>query len=233
MKGLLAYIGGTPLVPLERLGLGLPVPLLAKCEHLNPGGSVKDRIAKAIVDDAEARGILRSGMTLIEATAGNTGVGLALMAAARGYHLVCVMPEKMSVDKRQGLSALGARVVITPNAPPASPDNFQRVAERGQVQHVQGEPSVDPEQRRACPPGHGVPLAIEGCFVFHRSRLLLKRLPIYCRLLVPPRGCVRLESEFLLSHRQPPGRFTVDKMAEASQRKCMALAAGTCCRHLH
>lgn len=102
---------------------------------MNPGGSIKDRIAKAIVDDAEARGVLRPGMTLIEATAGNTGVGLALVAAARGYELVCVMPEKMSVDKRVALASLGARVVITPNAPPSSPDNFRNVAERMAAEH--------------------------------------------------------------------------------------------------
>ena len=91
---------------------------------------MKDRLAKAIVDDAEARGLLRPGATMIEATAGNTGMGLALLAAARGYALVCVMPEKMSIDKRAALSALGARVVITPNAPPSSPDNFRKVASR-------------------------------------------------------------------------------------------------------
>jgi len=127
---LIDQIGDTPLVPLRRIAAGLPVPVLAKCEHLNPGGSVKDRIARAIVDDAEARGALAPGMTLVEATAGNTGMGLALVAAARGYQLVCVMPEKMSADKRAALVALGARVVITPNAPPSSPDNFQNVAAR-------------------------------------------------------------------------------------------------------
>jgi cysteine synthase len=103
---------------------------LGKCEHLNPGGSVKDRIALAIIDDAERRGLLRPGATLIEATAGNTGVGLALVAATRGYRLVCVMPEKMSHDKRSALATLGARVVITPNRPPADPENFRNVAER-------------------------------------------------------------------------------------------------------
>lgn len=113
---------------LERIGAGLPVPVLAKCEHMNPGGSIKDRIALAIVDDAERMGLLQPGATLVEATAGNTGVGLALVAAARGYQLVCVMPAKMSVDKRVALEALGAKVVITPNAPPASPDNFRNVA---------------------------------------------------------------------------------------------------------
>jgi cysteine synthase len=124
----LDLIGGTPLVPLRRLGAGLPVPVLGKCEHLNPGGSVKDRIALAIVEDAESRGLLKPGATLIEATAGNTGVGLALVAAQRGYRLVCVLPEKMSADKRGALAALGADVVVTANAPPHDPRNFQNVA---------------------------------------------------------------------------------------------------------
>ena len=129
-RGILEHIGRTPLVPLRRLAAGLPVSVLVKCEHMNPGGSVKDRIALAIVADAEARGLLAPGATLIEATAGNTGVGLALVAAARGYKLVCVMPEKMSVDKRVALATLGAQVIITPNAPPSSADNFRSVARR-------------------------------------------------------------------------------------------------------
>ena len=126
----LDLIGDTPLLPLTRLGAGLPVPVLAKHEHMNPGGSVKDRIARAIVEAAEAEGRLGPGATIIEATAGNTGVGLALMCADRGYRLVCVMPEKMSMDKRLALRALGAEVVMTVNAPPTSPDNFQQVARR-------------------------------------------------------------------------------------------------------
>ncbi len=129
-RNILQHIGRTPLVALERIARGLSVPVLVKCEHLNPGGSIKDRIALAIVEDAEKRMALRPGMTLIEATAGNTGVGLALVAAAQGYGLVCVMPEKMSVDKRVALASLGAKVVITPNAPPSSPDNFRNVAKR-------------------------------------------------------------------------------------------------------
>lgn len=129
-KDILSHIGNTPLVPLRRIAHSLPVPVLVKCEHLNPGGSVKDRLAKAVVDDAEARGVLRPSATLIEATAGNTGMGLALLAAARGYSPVCVMPEKMSIDKRVALAAVGVRIVITPNAPPASPDNFRNVARR-------------------------------------------------------------------------------------------------------
>ncbi|MEO5989650.1 MAG: cysteine synthase family protein [Candidatus Eisenbacteria bacterium] len=127
---ILDHIGRTPLVPLTRIGAGLPVPVLAKCEHLNPGGSTKDRIALAIVDEAEAHGLLKRGDTLIEATAGNTGMGLAMVAAVRGYRLVCVMPEKMSLDKRVALAALGAVLVITPNATLDHPDNFQNVARR-------------------------------------------------------------------------------------------------------
>jgi cysteine synthase len=135
MRSILDSIGRTPLVELARVGRGLPVPVLAKCEHMNPGGSVKDRIALAIVDDAEARGVLHPGATLIEATAGNTGIGLALVAAVRGYSLVCVLPEKMSVDKRNALTAVGARVVVTPNAKSDSPDHFQNVARRMAAEH--------------------------------------------------------------------------------------------------
>jgi cysteine synthase len=129
-EGILDQIGSTPLVALGRIAAGLPVPVLAKCEHLNPGGSVKDRIALAIVDDAERRGLLEPGATIVEATAGNTGVGLALVAAVRGYRLVCVMPQKMSVDKRLALAQLGAEVVITDDAPLADPRNFQNAARR-------------------------------------------------------------------------------------------------------
>lgn len=134
-QGVLQHIGPTPLVPLERIAPGLPVRVLVKCEHLNPGGSIKDRVAVAIVEDAEEREVLHPGMTLVEATAGNTGVGLALVAAARGYGLVCVMPEKMSIDERVALASLGAKVVITPNAPPSSPDNFRNVAQRMAQEH--------------------------------------------------------------------------------------------------
>src|SRR5208337_197145 len=86
-------------------------------------------------DDAERRGLLRPGATLVEATAGNTGMGLALVAAARGYRLVCVMPEKMSADKRAALASVGAEVVVVPNAPPSSPENFQNVARRLAEEH--------------------------------------------------------------------------------------------------
>lgn len=131
-SGVLAHIGRTPLVRLSRIVASSRVPILAKCEHVNPGGSVKDRTALYLIADAEERGLLvpGSGATIVEATAGNTGVGLALVAAVRGYKLVCVLPAKMSEDKRSALRALGAEVIVTPNAPRSSPDNFRNVGER-------------------------------------------------------------------------------------------------------
>lgn len=131
---MLQAVGGTPLLPLrhiERRG----APVWVKCEHLNPGGSIKDRIAVSIVEDARRRGQLQPGATLVEATAGNTGIGLAMVAAVYGYRLVCVMPEKMSVDKRTTLASMGARVIVTPNAPPSDPENFQNVARRMAAEH--------------------------------------------------------------------------------------------------
>jgi cysteine synthase len=127
---ILGCIGHTPMVRLTRLAAGLPIPILGKCEFVNPGGSIKDRIALSIVEEAERLGRLSPGATLVEATAGNTGLGLALVAATRGYRLVCVLPEKMSVDKRAALAAAGAEVIVTANAPPSSPENFQNVARR-------------------------------------------------------------------------------------------------------
>src|SRR5213078_1452713 len=99
-------IGNTPLVELRRVTAGLPVKVFIKCEHLNPGGSVKDRTARAIVLDAEERGALAPGATMVEGTAGNTGLGLALIAAVRGYRCICVLPEKMAFDKRIALRQL-------------------------------------------------------------------------------------------------------------------------------
>jgi cysteine synthase A len=107
-------IGRTPMVRLARFVEDLPVRLLAKLESQNPGGSVKDRIALAMIDAAEARGELHSGASIVEATSGNTGVGLAMVAAARGYRLTLVMPESMSVERRALLAAYGARLVLTP-----------------------------------------------------------------------------------------------------------------------
>jgi len=127
---LIDAIGNTPLIELKRVAVGLPVKVFIKCEHLNPGGSVKDRTARAIVLDAEARGLLVPGATMIEGTAGNTGVGLALLAGSRGYRLICVLPEKMAVDKRIALCQLGSEVVIARNGPLSAPHNFRNVAAR-------------------------------------------------------------------------------------------------------
>ena len=119
---ILEAIGRTPLVRLNRLTRELGVEICVKVESLNPGGSVKDRIGLAMIEDAERRGLLSPGGTIIEATAGNTGVGLALVAAVKGYRCIFVMPDKMSEDKVNLLKAYGAEVVITPTSvPPDSP----------------------------------------------------------------------------------------------------------------
>ena len=123
-------IGNTPLIELKRVSAGLPVKVYIKCEHLNPGGSVKDRTARALVLDAEARGLLRPGSTIIEGTAGNTGAGLALIASARGYRCICVIPEKVAVDKLVQLRQLGSEVILARPAPLSNPDNFRNVAAR-------------------------------------------------------------------------------------------------------
>ena len=111
-------IGATPLLELTHLEdrLGLKARLLAKLEFFNPAGSVKDRVGLAMIDDAEEKGLLKPGATIIEPTSGNTGIGLALVAAARGYKAVIVMPDSMSVERRMLMSAYGAELVLTPGA---------------------------------------------------------------------------------------------------------------------
>src|SRR3954452_23919333 len=132
IKGsILEAIGDTPLVRLGRIGAGAPPQLLAKVEHLNPGGSIKDRIAVALVDAAEREGKLKPGGTIVEPTSGNTGVGLAITARLRGYRMIAVMPDKMSREKIDLLRAYGAEVVVAPTeVPPDSPASYYRVADR-------------------------------------------------------------------------------------------------------
>jgi cystathionine beta-synthase len=128
---ILQSIGRTPLVRLRRLAEGLTASVYVKVESGNPGGSVKDRVAVAMIAEAERRGWLRPGGTIIEATAGNTGVGLAMVAAVRGYRCIFVLPDKMSAEKISLLKAYGAEVVITAtNVPPDSPESYNGVADR-------------------------------------------------------------------------------------------------------
>ncbi len=117
-KGTLGLIGNTPLVEVTNIEkeLGLEATVLVKLEYFNPAGSVKDRIAKAMIEDAEAKGLLKEGSVIIEPTSGNTGIGLAAIAAAKGYRIILTMPETMSVERRNILKAYGAEIVLTEGA---------------------------------------------------------------------------------------------------------------------
>merc|ERR1712038_527432 len=133
LPNVLHFIGNTPLVKVNKIGKaeGVKCDLMAKCEYFNAGGSVKDRIAKRMVEDAEKKGLLKPGDTIIEPTSGNTGIGLALAGAVKGYRTIIVLPEKMSAEKVMVLRALGAEIVRTPtSATWDSPESHISVAQR-------------------------------------------------------------------------------------------------------
>ncbi|MBI4520761.1 MAG: pyridoxal-phosphate dependent enzyme [Gemmatimonadetes bacterium] len=131
LSNILHSIGWTPLVRLNKVTSGAATPVYAKCEYMNPGGSVKDRIGLAIIEKAEREGRLKPGGVIVEATSGNTGVALAMAGAIRGYRCIFTMPDKMSQEKVRLLKAFGAEVVITPTAvPPDHPDHYTQLAKR-------------------------------------------------------------------------------------------------------
>lgn len=122
---ILDVIGHTPLVQLKKMNIPSQITLLAKVEFLNPGGSIKDRIVKYIIDDAEQQGLLKPGGTIIENTSGNTGAAAAMIGAIRGYRVILTMPDKVSREKQNALKAYGAEIIVTPtSAAPDSPDHY-------------------------------------------------------------------------------------------------------------
>ncbi|MGK2934716.1 MAG: PLP-dependent cysteine synthase family protein, partial [Gemmatimonadaceae bacterium] len=124
-------VGWTPLIRLNRVTRGIRTPVYVKAETFNPGGSIKDRIGSAIIEQAEREGRLKRGGTIVEATSGNTGVGIALAAALKGYKCIFTMPDKMSQEKVRLLKAFGAEVIITPTAvPPDHPEHYLVMARR-------------------------------------------------------------------------------------------------------
>src|SRR5215210_1888752 len=150
----LELVGGTPIVRLDRIGRDVAPRLLAKLEYLNPGGSVKDRIGLAMIESAERAGFLKPGGTIVEPTSGNTGVGLAIAAALKGYRCIFVMPDKMSQEKIAMLRAYGADVVITPTAvEPESPESYYSVSSR-LAEEIPGGFKPDQYSNMANPEAH-------------------------------------------------------------------------------
>jgi cystathionine beta-synthase len=128
-QNILQLIGNTPILKLNKLTIGLQGTVLAKLEFLNPGGSIKDRIGISMIQAAEAQGLIKPGYTIVEPTSGNTGLGLAMAAIAKGYKMIFTLPDKMSKEKSDLLRAYGAKVIITPtNVPVDHPANYIKVA---------------------------------------------------------------------------------------------------------
>src|SRR5713101_5431821 len=152
----LDLVGSTPIVRLDRISRDVPGTILAKLEYMNPGGSVKDRIGIAMIEAAERDGRLRPGGTIVEPTSGNTGVGLAMAAALKGYRCIFVMPDKMSQEKISMLRAYGAEVVITPTAvEPDSPESYYSVSSR-LAEEIPGGFKPDQYSNMANPQAHYV-----------------------------------------------------------------------------
>src|SRR5213080_2886047 len=150
----LELVGNTPIVRLDSVGREVEPQILAKLEYLNPGGSVKDRIGLAMIEKAEAEGKLKPGGTIVEPTSGNTGVGLAIAAAKKGYRCIFVMPDKMSQEKISMLRAYGAEVVICPTAvPPDSPESYYSVSDR-LAEEIPGGFKPDQYSNMANPESH-------------------------------------------------------------------------------
>ena len=130
-ENVLEALNHTPLIRLRRVTRGIRTPVYGKAEYLSPGGSIKDRIGLSIIEAAEEAGTLKPGGTVVEATAGNTGLALAMAAVNKGYRCIFVMPDKMSLEKQRLLKAFGARIVITPTAvPPDHPDYYLNTARK-------------------------------------------------------------------------------------------------------
>ena len=151
-EDVLGAIGDTPMVRLRRIHP--PGNLAAKTEHTNPGGSIKERIAVTMIDDAERRGLLKPGGTIVEPTSGNTGVGLAMVGAVRGYRVICTVPDKVSKEKQDLLRAYGAEVIVTPTELlPEHPDSYYGVARRLAAQ-IPGAYHPDQYSNPANPDAH-------------------------------------------------------------------------------
>ncbi|MCX6165270.1 MAG: cysteine synthase family protein [Ignavibacteriae bacterium] len=155
-KNILDLIGKTPLVKINNLTKGVKATVLAKIEFSNPGGSVKDRVGLAMVEDAEAKGLLKPGYTIVEATSGNTGIGLALAGRVKGYRVILVMTDKIGQEKRSYLKALGAEVVIVPKeATPDSPDYYRNKA-KSLAQEIPNAINLNQYENEANPLSHYV-----------------------------------------------------------------------------
>jgi len=140
-RSVVDLIGDTPMLRLNRASEATGCEILGKCEFLNPGGSIKDRAALAIIEDAEARGLLRPGGVVVEGTAGNTGIGLAMVGAAKGYRTVIVMPETQSREKQDAIRLAGAELRLVEAVPYKNPGNYVRVSERLAAELAEREPN--------------------------------------------------------------------------------------------